>query len=576
MAVNFSTNSTGIQTSGTGNYRVPLIILTTLFFMWGFITCMNDILIPHLKSVFEMGFAETMLIQTVFFLAYALMSIPASIVIKKIGYQKGIVVGLSVAGIGAFLFYPASIILTYPFFLFAFFILATGITILQVAANPYVAILGSSETASGRLTLTQAFNSLGTTLAPLVGGFLILGGSFYYLSDKTSERIISPSEEQIENFSTSKWEENLKLSNIKIDEVSAIAKDKEGKVWINTNSKIYHYDGKYFDEIEHIEGAITSETKGLLLLETQDPSSKEKIKRIEEITNNEFEKFKKEKASTVRLPYIGLSIILLLLAIMFLFVKLPKFTEIKQEATVYSGSAWQHRHLVLGAIGIFAYVGAEVSIGSFLVNFFSKESIAGLVEADAAKYVALYWGGAMVGRFQGALAMNGIGNKTKKNILMMLILSLGFVLAWYITKDPILAMVFSGFVILNAAACIFGANKPGRTLGIFATITGILVLLTITLTGSVAMWSIIAVGLFNSIMFPTIFTLAIDGLGHHTSQGSGILNTAIVGGAILPLLMGVLADSVGVQYSFAITLICYIFIAYYGFIGHKIKKIEVA
>ena len=218
-------------------------------------------------------------------------------------------------------------------------------------------------------------------------------------------------------------------------------------------------------------------------------------------------------------------------------------------------------------------MGAEVSIGSFLVNFFAGDNIAGLIETEAAKYVALYWGGAMVGRFQGALAMTGMANKTKKNILIALIIVLGFLLALYITKDIMLAAIFSCFVVLNAAACVFGANKPGKTLGIFASITSLFVVLTILLTGSAAMWTIIAVGLFNSIMFPTIFTLAIDGLGQNTSQGSGILNTAIVGGAIIPLLMGVLADSFGVQHSFALTLICYIFIAYYGFKGHKHKGI---
>lgn len=567
---NVSAPTSGLQTNGTGNYRFPLIVLTSLFFMWGFITCMNDILIPHLKSVFDMGYAETMLIQTVFFLAYALMSIPASLLIKKIGYQKGIVAGLSMAGIGALLFYPASIILVYPFFLFAFFVLATGITILQVAANPYVAVLGSPETASGRLTLTQAFNSLGTTIAPIIGGFLILGGSFYYMSDKAEEKVFSPTLEQIETYADGDWKSNLEASTIKIDEITSITKDKHGKIWVNASENVYQYDGVAFNEINDVEGGITSETKGILVEEI----GEEKKKKAIEITNSKFEEFKKEKASTVQLPYISLAVVLFLLAIAFLFIKLPKFIATEGEAAVVSGSAWQYRHLVLGAVGIFAYVGAEVSIGSFLVNFFALDKIAGLVEADAAKYVALYWGGAMVGRFQGALAMTAMTDKLKKNLLMVAILALGFFLAWYIAESTKLAAIFTGFVVLNAIACIVGANKPGRTLGIFAALTSVLIVLTMFLSGSPAMWTIIAVGLFNSIMFPTIFTLAIDGLGQHTSQGSGILNTAIVGGALVPLLMGLLADAIGVQYSFALTLICYIFIAYYGFAGHKHKPIE--
>lgn len=254
-----------------------------------------------------------------------------------------------------------------------------------------------------------------------------------------------------------------------------------------------------------------------------------------------------------------------------MIIKLPKFItgDEDEEEKEITGSAWQYKHLVLGAVGIFVYVGAEVSIGSFLVNFFALDKIGGLVEAQAAKYVALYWGGAMVGRFQGAIAMSGMKSRMKQNILMLGIMLLGFGLAFYITESLNLSLIFLGFVVLNALASLLGANKPGRTLGVFATVAVLLVLTTIVTTGSVAMWTIIAVGLFNSIMFPTIFTLAIDSLGKHTSQGSGILNTAIVGGALLPLVMGVFADIIGVQYSFAITLLCYVFIAYYGFSGHK-------
>jgi len=214
-------------------------------------------------------------------------------------------------------------------------------------------------------------------------------------------------------------------------------------------------------------------------------------------------------------------------------------------------------------------VGAEVSIGSFLVNFFGETNIAGLIESEAAKYVALYWGGAMIGRFQGAIAMSALKNKLYRSALMGIILIFGYFLALYITADSLQALYFSIFVIINIIACLLGKNNPARTLSVFSAIVVFLVLSTILFDGKIAMWTIIAVGLFNSIMFPTIFTLAIDGLGKHTAQASGILNTAIVGGAFIPLLMGFFADQIGIHYSFAITLVCYLYILFYGLKGHK-------
>lgn len=423
MAGNVSAPIGGLQTSGTGNYRFPLVVLTSLFFMWGFITCLNDILIPHLMNVFELSYTEGMLVQFVFFTAYAVMSMPSGSLVSRIGFKKGIVLGLVIAAIGALLFYPAAGTRSYPFFLFAFFVLASGITLLQVSANPYVAILGPPETSSSRLTLTQAFNSLGTTIAPIIGAGLILA-----------------------------------VANEGVDVVA--------------------------------------------------------------------------DARAVQTPYLGLAAALLVLAAIIAVVKLPviissdeehKPEAAKSDVETKHKSAWGYSHLVLGAIGIFVYVGAEVSIGSFLVKFFELPEIAGLTESQAGKMIAYYWGGAMVGRFIGAAVM--------------------------------------------------AKFNPGKILAFNGTMAMILVILTMMLSGQIAMWTILAVGLFNSIMFPTIFTLAINKLGVHTAQASGILCMAIVGGAIIPLAQGFFADSsIGLHHSFILPVLCYVYIAYYGLKGHIVKE----
>lgn len=390
---------------GQQNFTFALVSLTTLFFMWGFLTSLNDILIPHLKNVFDLNYTQAMLVQFCFFGAYFLVSIPAGHIVGKLGLQRGIVVGLVIAGCGCLLFYPAAIVMSYPVFLGALFVLASGITILQVSANPFVTLLGNSETASSRLTMTQAFNSLGTTVAPFFGAYLILS-------------------------------------------------------------------------------------------EATDMAA---------------------NAEAVQMPYVGLAAALFFMAAIFAYLKLPNVMPAKTADV--EGSAWEYRHLVLGAVGIFVYVGAEVSIGSFIVNYLHEPNIAGFDEVTAAKYLAYYWGGAMVGRFIGAAVMQKISG--------------GVVLAF------------------NAAAVV------------------VLLIVTMVTTGEVSMWAVLAVGLFNSIMFPTIFSLAVSGLGAHTAQGSGILCLAIVGGAIVPLLQGVFADSMGIQISFIVPLVCYFYIAYYGLVGSK-------
>ena len=411
------------------SYTAELTVLTSLFFMWGFLTCLNDILIPHLKAVFLLNYAEAMLIQLAFFAAYFIVSLPSGAIVERIGYKKGIVIGLVTAGIGCLLFYPAAGAQSYPLFLLALFVLAAGITLLQVAANPYVAILGRPETASSRLNLTQAFNSLGTTIAPYFGALVILS-----VAVKSTE------------------------------------------------------------EIARLDPAGLSA-------------------------------YQLAQASAVQVPYLWLAAALLVIAAIFAFLKLPQVEAAGPDPDLHGGvelsrtSAWGYRHLVLGAVGIFVYVGAEVSIGSFLVNYISNPDILGITALQAGKFVSFYWGGAMVGRF--------IGSAVQRKI------------------------------------------KPGTVLAFNAIFAILLVVTSMLSFGYLAMISILLVGLFNSIMFPTIFTLAIDGLGKHTGQGSGILCMAIVGGAVIPVVQGFIADAIGVHHAFLLPVICYMFIVYYGLIGHK-------
>lgn len=405
------------------NHTVPLIIVTVLFFMWGLLTALNDVLIPHLKSLYTLTYVQAMLVQFCFFGAYFVVSWPAGLLIKRIGYQRGAVTGLVIAAGGCALFYPAAES-GYALFLAAFFVLASGITVLQVAANPYVTILGSAKTASSRLTLTQAFNSLGTTIAPALGGFLILSG-----------------------------------------------------------------------------GVLTATQLGAL-------SEAEKLAH------------KIKEAAMVQGPYLALAGALLLLAVLFAFARLPGVksddaaSDTASFAATETKSVFTYPHLSLGALGIFLYVGGEVSIGSFLINFLGEAQIANLSAADAARYVSFYWGGAMLGRFIGFAVMRAI--------------------------------------------------SPGKALAFNAFASVVLIAIAMFGHGSWAMWAIIAVGLCNSIMFPTIFSMALHGLGKHTGQASGVLCMAIVGGALVPFAQGYFADVMGLQWSFFVPALCYLYIFYFG------------
>jgi MFS transporter, FHS family, L-fucose permease len=429
MAItNVGKSSISVSQAGTSNTSA-MAMVTTLFFMWGFVTCLNDILIPHLKSIFDLNYGEVMLVQFVFFSCYAVFAFPAGKIIEWIGYKRTMVTGLTMMALGALLFLPAASVPAFILFLAALIVVAAGMTALQVSANPYVSVLGPPQTASSRLNLTQAFNSLGTTVAPNFGSLLIL-----------SAEPMSPA------------------------------------------------------EVRHMAPAA-------------------------------LQAYRLEQASSVKLPYILIAIALLVLATAIAMFKLPSIsaeadlTEKEDSNTRTAISLWKQRHLILGVIGIFVYVGAEVAIGSFLVNYFSQPYIGGMPAKTAARYVSFYWGGLMVGRFIGSALLQKL--------------------------------------------------STGRVLGVAAIAACLLVMTSMLSFGHLAMWSIILVGLFNSVMFPSIFTLGIAGLGSLTSEGSGLLVAAIIGGAVIPELEGILADHIGIHHAFILPTLCYLYIAYYGFRGSK-------
>ena len=444
MAITSVKSSVPTQSASPGSvsYAPALAVLTTLFFIWGSLTSLNDVLIPFAQHVFTLNLAQSMLIQTAFFLAYFIISLPAAKIIDWIGYKRAIIVGLSTMVAACLLVYPAAKIPSFPFFLTALMVLAAGITVLQVAANPYVAVLGRSETASSRLNLTQAFNSLGTAVFPWVGARLILG-----------------------------------------ETVSAAAQSASQDAVI----KLYVY---FF------------------------------------------------------------AIVLVLLAVLFAVFKLPRIEAAEHHAgEKVNDSIWKHPNLPFGAIAIFVYVGAEVAIGSSIANYLALPNIGHFASniADpatqyraalsiAARYISIYWLGAMVGRFIGSAVLQKV--------------------------------------------------KTSRVLAFCATMAAFLVVVTVFSGGHFAMWSVLSIGLFNSIMFPSIFTSGIAELGPLTGAGSGMLNMAIVGGAIIPWVVGRIGDAInhsyypsmiqgetswgqGIHYALILAAFCYLYILFYAVSGSK-------
>ncbi len=428
MAITNVSGPTAANYAGETN-KSAMAMVTTLFFMWGFLTALNDILIPHLRNIFSLNYTESMLVQFTFFSGYAVFGIPSGKVVEWIGYQRSMVAGLFMMGVGAVLFIPAASAPSFPFFLGAQVVLVAGIVLLQTAANPYVTILGPAESGASRLNLTQAFNSLGTTLAPYFGSLLIL------------------------------------------------------------------------------------------------TATAESAAQISKMHGSALRFYQVREAASVKMPYLGIAIALVLLGVIIAIYKFPRISTTKDfrpmKATDHAHSVWRYRHMVLGAIAIFLYVGAEVSIGSFLTNYFSQPDTGGMTIQTAAKLVSFYWGGAMVGRFIGSAVLQRV--------------------------------------------------STAKLVGLCSVVAFGLLVTSIFSFGMLAVWTILLVGLFNSILFPSIFTLGIAELGPLTGEGSGILVSAIVGGGLLPLAEGALADRIGIHHAFIIPALCYVFIAYYGFSGSKVR-----
>src|ERR1700730_2879218 len=405
---------------GTKANHRALTIVTTLFFMWGFITVLNDIMVPHLKAIFDLSYTEVMLIQFSFFSAYFVFSMPSGTLVEWLGYKKTMMIGLCTMALGAFLFIGAATAVSFPLFLTSLIIVAAGITALQVSANPYVAILVPEETASSRLNLAQAFNSLGTTIGPYFGSLVILSGA---------------------------------------------------------------------------------------------PKAMDELQRM---TPPDLYAYRLHEAASVKVPYLGLGITLLALALFLYLTRLPRIASVELEVSpeLAKRSIWSFRNLVLAAVAIFVYVGAEVSIGSFLVNYLVQPNIGAMTVKNAASYVSLYWGGAMIGRFIGSALLQKIRTET--------------------------------------------------LLAVCALMACLLVITSMLTAGHFAMWSILAVGLFNSIMFPSIFTLGVHGLGPLTGKGSGLLIASIVRGAIMPELQRIFSVHIGIPRAFFLPAICYVYILYFA------------
>lgn len=538
------------------NYPIALSVISIVFFMWGFLTCLNNILIPHLKTVFNLNYTQAMLVQFTFFGAYFLMSVPGGKIVSKLGYKKGIITGLIIAAIGTFLFWPAATIANYYFFLLALFILATGITILQVSANPYVTLLGPQKTSSSRLNMAQALNALGTTVAPYLGSILILTGAAYTIpnriaSDPQTIQLISTLENNptndIEAIFAKASNENVayalknippyvyeKLPDSLIQqELQKFPPELIGTTLNNipTEKKLSllsHFTAEQIDQIPTGSLVEALESFSSLKLQPIDQENLTQLKQhISDSTNTKIKQYRKEQAKSVQTPYAVLGIILVLLAGFVAIFKLPTSkddNQNQQKQNYKLSDVFKHPHAVLGAIGIFCYVGAEVALGSFMINYLTLPEIGRMSEQQAAQYVTLFWGGTMVGRIVGSAVMV--------------------------------------------------KSSPSKMLSWCAIINLCLLLTTMFSTGYVAVYSIVAIGLFNSIMFPTIFSLGIAEMGPLTEQASSLLVMAIVGGAVVPFIQGMLSDSIGIQHAFFLTLICYAFILYYGAKGSKPKKVK--
>lgn len=433
------------------DYTETTIIVTGLFFLWGFITSMNGILMPKLQEDFHLSPLETILLQSAFFGAYFIISFLYYLFsefvrdpIEWIGFRRFIILGLIISGLGCSMFYPAAEFKEYNLFLSALFVLASGITILQIAANPYIALLGKSNNAASRLNMAQAVNSFGTFIAPLT---IVL---------------------------------------------------------------------------------ITS----------------------------------------VQFPYLALAGAIFFFSFLLSTTDFPKVLTYEHKRVRFG--IFKNHQLVWGAIAIFMYVAAEVSVGSNIAKFIHLKEIGNVPEAEYGFYTMLYWGGAMVGRLAGAIMLSNLKTTTKSYVIYT-ILIISFLGGWFVEESVFFAVTLLGLIGLNLLISALSNYIPNKNLGYNAIVIIGMLLLGVFTEGRFALWCIVGIGLFNSIMFPNIFTLAIKGLKEYTTQGSALLVMGIVGGALIPPLQEFLLENenIGVQKSFILPLFCYLYIVFYGLYGYR-------
>lgn len=441
------------------NYGLGMSVIGSIFFIFGFATTFIITLSGKVKDIFELTEFNAQLLSFAFFITYFFISIPIGLYIKKIGYKNALIIGLLLMAAGSFLFFPAAKSVSYPLFLAATFVLATGVVFLQTAANPYVAALGPESSAGGRLNLTQALNSIATMIAPWIIAVFIFKGS-----------------------------------------------------------------GEMLDAVA--------------------------------------------KAQTVQMPFIIMGVIVVLVALAIFMIKLP---EVGGGTTQKRKSVWGRPHVLLGALGIFFYVGAEVGTGGLILNYL--KTTLNMEPEVAGKYVAIYWGGAMVGRFFGSIMLSNMKNAVKKYSYVFLVLILALVSGSFVTDwNWNIGLIFMVIAVGNFLFMQLGSGYENRTLGVFALTAAALALITAFTTGEVALWTVVSIGMFNSIMFPNIFTLAVKDLDQgELSTASGIINTLICGGAIIPLVMGKIADLSGYSWAFIVPAFCYLYIFYFAVNGSKIR-----
>jgi FHS family L-fucose permease-like MFS transporter len=445
------------MTEQKNTQAVGMAFMGMIFFLFGFVTTFNITLADKFKAVFDLSNFEAQLVNGAFFFTYFVLSFAAGGIIKKIGYKGGVILGLLLVALGSFLFFPAAKALSFPFFLIAIFIMAGGVVFLQVAANPYVTALGPSETASGRLNLTQALNSIATYIAPIIASVFVF---------KTAA-----------------------------------------------------------------DAALSAA----------------------------------DAAKSVPTPFLIIAVVVIIIAIAVYLLKLPVIPTQGEERK----SVWKYSHVILGALGIFFYVGAEVGSAAMLQRYF-QEAL-GMIQSDAAIMIALYWGGAMVGRFYGSFMLSNVA-KSKKYLYTVLVLLLALFVGWFVRREITDGLIFAGIALVNYLAMQLGKGKANSSLAVFGLIAAAILLVIMLANGPVILWLGLSIGFFNSIMFPNIFALGVDGLDKgELSMASGIINTLIVGGAVVPVLMGLVADGLGVRYAFILPIICYLYIVFFALIGSKHK-----